>query len=58
MKKNKTHKKDEYEHRCAICGRKLKTWSSVQRKMGSTCERKYINELNKKQMKMEDLENV
>lgn len=34
---------------CKICGRKLKSWKSIQRGAGSTWERKYLENLYKKQ---------
>lgn len=50
MKKN--------EHRCKLCNKKLKTWQSVLKGLGPECEKKYLEELEKKQLKMEDLKDV
>lgn len=36
-------------HVCKICGRRLKSWKSIQRGVGATCENKYLNNLYKKQ---------
>lgn len=44
------------EKRCNICGRKLKTSTSRLRNIGPTCEKKHIEELNKGQVKIEELE--
>ncbi len=42
--------------KCSMCGKKLKTWKSIQKGIGSKCEKKLLEKLNKNQMKMEDLE--
>lgn len=36
-------------HVCKICGRRLKSWKSIQRGVGATCEIKYLDNLYKKQ---------
>jgi len=36
-----------YSHICKICGRKLRTWRSIQRGVGATCEKKYLDNLYK-----------
>lgn len=43
-------------YRCKICGRKLTSLKSIRRGAGISCERKMIEELNKGQVKFEDLE--
>lgn len=44
------------EYRCSVCGRKLKNLKSIRRGIGTTCEKKLLEELNKNQMKLEELE--
>ncbi len=44
---------------CKICNRKLKSWKSIQRGIGPTCEQKYLDKLYKeKQITIEDIERV
>lgn len=49
---------EKKEHRCKLCNKKLKTWKSVLIGLGPECEKKYLKELEKKQLKMEELEDV
>ena len=43
-------------NKCKICSRKLKNRKSIQRGMGPTCERKYLEKLYKeKQISIEDI---
>ena len=42
--------------RCKLCGRKLKNWKSIQRGMGSICERNYLDKIYKEtQISIEDI---
>ena len=43
-------------NKCKICNRKLKNWKSIQRGIGPTCERNYLDKLYKeKQISIEDM---
>lgn len=44
------------ETRCKLCNRKLKNWESIQRGIGPTCERKYLDNIYKtQQISIEEL---
>lgn len=47
---------NESIYKCKICGRKLTSLKSIRRGVGATCEMKKIEELNKGQLRWEDLE--
>lgn len=32
-------------NKCKICNRKLKNWKSIQRGIGPTCERRYLDKI-------------
>lgn len=32
-------------HKCVRCGKKLKNWKSIQKRLGQVCERKYLDEI-------------
>lgn len=43
-------------NKCRICNRKLRNWKSIQRGIGPTCERNYLDKVYKeKQITIEDL---
>ena len=43
-------------NKCKICNRKLKNWKSIQRGIGPTCERKYLDKIYKEtQISIEDI---
>ena len=43
-------------NKCKICNRKLRNWKSIQRGIGPTCERNYLDKLYKeKQISIEDI---
>lgn len=43
-------------NKCKICNRKLKNWKSIQRGIGPTCERRYLDKIYKEtQITIEDL---
>lgn len=33
------------DFKCRMCGKELKTWSSIQKGFGPICERKYLNDV-------------
>ena len=43
-------------NKCKICNRKLKNWKSIQRGIGPTCERNYLDKIYKEtQISIEDI---
>lgn len=43
--------------KCKICGRKLRTWQSLQKGMGQRCEKKYLEEIYRNQIRINEWEN-
>lgn len=42
--------------KCRVCNRKLRNYKSIQRGIGPTCERKYLEDLyKKKQISIDDI---
>lgn len=42
-------KETNYKRYCIRCGRELKTWKSMQKGFGPVCEKKYLEDVHKKQ---------